>query len=987
MNIAFILVWSLFLFDLLPCLGQDAAPQPADVHYADDHPFDFSSPEYGLDMDAEDIASIVHHPNGCIYSFSFAEIRNQSNWFIEPYLETTVHDLLTGQVFEDTLSLDIPGSSNFAFGEVHSDFIVSKDDDILVSFWVTAGVAEILHRSYLCLTRLNITEDTQRLEVKTERHEMEEEPEMIKVLSGDTDVYVWYLAEGRHYIQTFTVNVQAGWELISYEMVECAQFSTNVELSLENLILIRQSDSRTLNLSLLDRNLSPIKTAEVPMMVSSTGMDNFIHPVWSREEDAFFIFIYRDELMAHTYQDLELYRVSGDLELIGSMNLEIPESWTLNPSFLPILLKEHVFLIDAGLSGIASYSMDLDLLNISPLDPDLDVESIERSLLQVQYLDDQAILRCQVFDDDYGTFHFSFSIFEEGSIPYSGIFRPSEDMTFINTTKSYPCGLEIGPGQSLTAIDSKVIVAGDIYNYGKIQMTGSDLAFSGLDLEDARLFNFGNLTFVRSRANCVVESSGSLILEANDTSFLVSGLEIYQGDVGIKGVHLDRDYKHWISIQGSAAPPNLTFKDCIFDSTPAILENGEYHLELASCQVMGKVPAYRYPLEKVVDCTFIDCGRILLKGQCKITDSTFKGDSTYFNVEGPDVGASFTGCLFEGITTSLFEGLGGMNEEGGSFEFKDCSFKDDYIPFADHYGRFSRYIAEDCSFENCTEPLYLKDHGIRIVRNCTFMDNNVSISIQMDPEEDRGGGRTSITNNLFLNNNASIVIEGFSEDHLDRWYPDDDIFDKGRDFDLIDARNNSFDLDGPEQVAATMSRWIYFLPFYDRNGTLVHTEDEDMDGMDDSWERDHGLDPAFYFDRFADDDHDNYCSYEEFKYGTDPEKHNENPTTSFRVWLVAAVLCIFLITIPIVVFVFSVRPLLWMVKMHKFQGKFGEYEKVRREQFRGELRTIIKDDVVIPGKKVPSEKVGPAGETRPANIGIKAGLSGMEPPDNGGGGP
>ncbi len=63
-------------------------------------------------------------------------------------------------------------------------------------------------------------------------------------------------------------------------------------------------------------------------------------------------------------------------------------------------------------------------------------------------------------------------------------------------------------------------------------------------------------------------------------------------------------------------------------------------------------------------------------------------------------------------------------------------------------------------------------------------------------------------------------------------------------------------------------------------------DDWDKDGMNDEWERKHGLDPNDPSDAMADTDEDGYRNLEEFRAGTDPNDPEDFPPPEKDLWLV-----------------------------------------------------------------------------------------------------
>jgi len=61
-------------------------------------------------------------------------------------------------------------------------------------------------------------------------------------------------------------------------------------------------------------------------------------------------------------------------------------------------------------------------------------------------------------------------------------------------------------------------------------------------------------------------------------------------------------------------------------------------------------------------------------------------------------------------------------------------------------------------------------------------------------------------------------------------------------------------------------------------------QDEDRDGMPDSWEEDNGLDPEYYYDAKQDDDKDGLKNIDEFKNNTDPQDPDTDNDTMPDGW-------------------------------------------------------------------------------------------------------
>jgi hypothetical protein len=143
-----------------------------------------------------------------------------------------------------------------------------------------------------------------------------------------------------------------------------------------------------------------------------------------------------------------------------------------------------------------------------------------------------------------------------------------------------------------------------------------------------------------------------------------------------------------------------------------------------------------------------------------------------------------------------------------------------------------------------------------------------------------------------------------------------------------------------------ISPFVNFLPFYNSEGKVVSTDDDDQDGMSDDWEKDNALDPGRMEDRYLDPDSDLYSNYEEFMAGTDPRDGGSDPGEKKRNTLL--IIEIVLMIIPIIVLTSYV---------YYLQNAFV---KERRKMFEGRfsLKTDKKDEGTIPTNERAEGEVG-----------------------------
>jgi hypothetical protein len=193
---------------------------------------------------------------------------------------------------------------------------------------------------------------------------------------------------------------------------------------------------------------------------------------------------------------------------------------------------------------------------------------------------------------------------------------------------------------------------------------------------------------------------------------------------------------------------------------------------------------------------------------------------------------------------------------------------------------------------------------------------------------------------------------------------------------LLDARYNQFDNRTLEEVAASMSPMLYFLPYYDGYGNIVSTDDNDMDGMKDDWEIKNGFDPTQIADRFMDADGDRYSNYEEYREGTDPNDEDSNPGNTVRYRIVIfQVLLIFIPIMILVCYLYYFQIALASDKRRKFRRKYYAYKaqrdlNKRMTQIEEEKKDPFKSK--LPKKKENKDTLPPPPPPLPLSPGVSA---------------
>jgi len=230
---------------------------------------------------------------------------------------------------------------------------------------------------------------------------------------------------------------------------------------------------------------------------------------------------------------------------------------------------------------------------------------------------------------------------------------------------------------------------------------------------------------------------------------------------------------------------------------------------------------------------------------------------------------------------------------GGSFSaWVHSSYTFQYCDFY-YSANFQIIGANGCTFYRCnfynTSHIWIDEAGVDCectdvddlnIIECNFINNYCAIKIQCDSPENN---KNKIYLNNFINNSFPLILNTWKKVSRSIW---NDSLGHGNYW----SDYNGTDLN-ESGIGDTNLPWhgVDWLPlirpssainFYNpawENINLTPTDDKDFDGMPDSWEIDHGLNPDDSSDANEDPDHDGLTNLEEYVGGTDPNVYDRPP--------------------------------------------------------------------------------------------------------------
>jgi len=596
---------------------------------------------------------------------------------------------------------------------------------------------------------------------------------------------------------------------------------------------------------------------EVALYPEGITIDNHLQCIVVGEEVHMFAF--RDSSYPDGYSGMDHFRLdmSGnvlarDIGILKEAQYYPPNPWVLFEGDLFWLGGDLVmYRVDEGLTGVWEYDVSGEMID--------DHYDIDPWTYRIGTTIDDDGLHIHIFDEDgYG--RASFSSYHSGLLPLFG--------TLLIDGETVIQGLEWGG-----------YLAFDVPEGGHLTFRGMDLAMNEnsyssviriaegakLTIDDCtmsgdmlRTDSEGTVVLIDSDVDMRCNGDGTIVVVGDGNRFLSDDWtqDVYR--LILSGCTLNSSGRYDMASVTYALidsdlrrTEHLIFENCTLEGLDRSLDDlGPDRIELSGCRVNG------------TDTFFRGSGDLILTGSTFTECDLGKPFSSYRRA----VRASSCEFFSCSSTTGLFG--------NGWLEMRDIGFTDCADCVGWDYSDPGPVLIEGCRFTNCSRAITVPPESDARINGTTFTDCNGSLVLDLSLEDPM---LFTITSCRFEGPGMQVVFEDdpYEDTDLlsDRW--DRQVEDRKDRF--VDIRFCSWDASSPEEVASRVQFGTLFLPFYGPDGSLVTTDDMDLDGMDDGWEEGNGLDPGWYFDRYLDPDLDGYLNHEEWSERTDPQNGGDHP--------------------------------------------------------------------------------------------------------------
>ncbi|MGA1822504.1 MAG: right-handed parallel beta-helix repeat-containing protein [Thermoplasmatota archaeon] len=928
--------------DTRSIIGASATGSPEMDHYASSSRSG-SSPGIAVTMPVQieepgRYTGSIIHPNGAYYSFILTE-------------RDSIY--LTAEVYDSKWDLRGAAESDIGILSVHSaDMRFHLMDDGRISGLIWARNEDSNYDYYLA--EITIGEDPEDIGISLNNFgtAFPEDPEIGSIrfadLEGGPVVCFADDSENLYYILDFKVDGSNGGSYISGEYPGENDFILMDFLSDgEFLYTIYQGPGGRIRMTTRDHDLSTVRERDLYTLPPGTGFDNYLYA--DMVDDELMIWLYIDQIRDYHYSSIRCLVFDTDGELKMDLGDPLERDGYRNSVLKPLIQGDDVFYLDDF--DMRVYRMDAGgsmsfFMNATSIPYDQEITWMD---VRTYTGGTDVVMR-----DSGGGYEYGFSLFEEGAIPELGIYQLDHELHLNEDELHYTTGIEITRNGSIGMDSSKLVLNSPFYdaqlvNRGKITAVDSEIIVRE-ELVDWRYrdndINEGRMEFIGSIADMRLENHGELLIRPADGSggdavdALESMVKLMDGTVIVEGaLFSDMNYTGTgqtpIRMTGDRSSSDfgrLEFLNCTFRDVAGIISCNYCTVGFIGCDFMDTYQiAGSYSIDKIENCTFHNSTGLLMNmdGEFNVKDSSFNDCGDLFRSYGPDIGCIIERSRFNRVDEILLEGVEtyyGL-EDMSYLRVSECTFEG--FDTALYVREKGSVMIENCSFIGGNQAVWIGDYVDMVdIRNNSFTRNDVSIFLAFFGLVD---GPFTLRDNLFADNNGSILYFGHSEDgdtYFDPYFEEDILADY--DSDLLDCRYNIFDSRNPASVAGTLSRDIYFLPYYTTDGKMITTDDDDLDGMDDGWEKRNGLDPSFYFDRYYDGDKDRFSNYQECLAGSDPGDQDDVPNDPLRTRFL--ILSILLIIIPISL-VYAGAYYLYARRLNRelrFKEKLRRYGTARR---------------------------------------------------------
>jgi len=885
--------------------------------------------------------NFVFHPN------------NKAYYLYQSNTEYTSIGIGYGNVTEDRMDiifipLDIDSIDKLSLRG--RELTVSEGGDLLCFIWWEEPDDQYQYDGAIVTIKLN--DEGTPIDSKISLCEMEHEPEKVHLfeIDGVPYAYMYHVDE----LLIFKGEGDSAEKISLDKFVYDNDILTICPFGSGFVIFDQIGDGR-LMLAEFSKDMSCVRSLELKELPEGIGMDSHLSYLKVRED--LYLFAYLEETFEDIYSDIIYFRVSKQMEILNEGYIHLPEGNVLRGSFEPFLLFNNITLMEGEVRSLLVWNPETNGwkgsdLNTTHLCNDLFHADLDMELISlggetgfVVYLDGHP----------YGT-------------------------SFIKGRSSIPPLGDLVLDGDWRIVDSNTTIRGHIAVYGNLTIQNSNLLLSS----SLWMMNYGNLFIDNSTIDAApgehssriyntLKNYGTTILK--DSSLFLSVYNEREDSIlEITGNCLRRDAdKGWVYINGGRVSfLYTTFRNLDDINAPLRVFTSSYEkmVLLKNCRIEGSgnlflgIPSFW----EMRDCHIINWTGTYYGNDpsvSKIESSFFYGSNTIEIADsGEVVNSTFIGsgpvklgkgCIVKNSTfRSCNEALIDSDRpDEAPVTIMDCRFTDCNTSIGLQY---QDGVIEGCTFSRVNISVKIDDKGGEtrdiVIRGCSFDRYAIGISI---PIIIPGGMNITIKDNYFGQGEAAIHIVGAADSYMESFRHGrniwDEVYDKetGNHYRIFDhqfwnAALNRWDTNNPEDVASRISPFIYFLPFYDSDGNLISTDDNDMDGMSDSWERRMGLDPTSLHDRYLDEDGDKYSNYEEYKEGTDPLDEKSNPAVEIRTRLVFFEILFALLPLTFLVcHVFYLQIALAGDERSEFRKKYWYYH-YNRKNMEKSLETPVKPE-------------------------------------------
>lgn len=717
----------------------------------------------------------------------------------------------------------------------------------------------------------------------------------ISFIPTGEDIGVCFTVENRYYITTMGAeedHVVSG-EFFYFDYYRLIDFCGDGEF----IYSILQDAGGILRIMRYDSDLSLMDDRVILTLEDGIGFDNYLYTDFTGDE--LMVWLYTDHVRDTLFSSVGWLFFGKDGELRADYGDPLIREGERNSMLRPLIRQDTVYYVD---------DQDLMIYRLRPdgsISPVLNVSStgLEHHFYSMDVRSSTGQIDVMLEDSDGR--RYGFSIFDEDILPNLGSILIDHEVSIIGGDEFYSTSIEITENGLLELDSSSLVINSPFYEVNLINRGVMILRDSKINVKghgDYGVYpkydrNEGSMVIENSAIDMRLQNYGDIAIRMETGAEVVDLLEsipyFKNGTIAIHDIEFtgsedhDRDpYQIRPDYENNFEDPcRLDFINCSFQGVSDLVAGSGYTIGYVGCDFRNtQLISGLFQVDRIEGCTGVNATGFLMNqyGDSWVEDSTFIDGSLLFSTYGNDDGFHISGSDFRGIEQVLVEGGQGSSDSMGVLKYVHISDSDfDGFELALEIDESGAVFVENCSFSEGDVAIDVGHNTDTVdIRNNTFSGNNRSLIMAFHGLPD---GSFIVRDNRFIDNNGSILYRGHDDDDVDYFdpYDEEDIMTY-YDSDLLDCRYNYFESGSPGKVARTISRDIYFLPYYTLDGRLVSTDDDDLDGMNDGWEKRNGLDPDFYFDRYFDGDKDRFSNYQESLVGSDPNDQDETPGDPIR---------------------------------------------------------------------------------------------------------